>query len=191
MPDDATATTLDGKFRVTTLPAPTTVLAPMVTPGQTMDRPQAKRRLRSRRARRTQGPSVVIGLQPDGSPCRCGPGGNLDFIANRDAIAIEQDAVIVHEGPRPRWRCYGHSRTDARQLSRLPPTIVSKAPTQVLARQRRFGRSPFAHYRRTSKEARSDYINSHHCNRHFTVVPACAPARRAHVVWMARRPVSS
>jgi hypothetical protein len=49
---------------------------------------------------------------------------------------------------------------EGRQLSRLPPTIVaSKAPTRVLARQRRFGRSPFAHYRRTSKEARSDYIN--------------------------------
>ena len=27
------------------------------------------------------------------------PGGNLHFIANRDAIATEQDTVIVHERP--------------------------------------------------------------------------------------------
>jgi hypothetical protein len=37
-----TATTLDGKSRVTPLPAPTTVLAPMVTPGQTMARPRSQ-----------------------------------------------------------------------------------------------------------------------------------------------------
>ena len=30
---------------------------------------------------------------------RCGPRSNLRFIANRDAIATEQDTVIVHERP--------------------------------------------------------------------------------------------
>ena len=37
-----TATTLEGKSRVTTLPAPTAVLAPIVTPRQTMARPPSR-----------------------------------------------------------------------------------------------------------------------------------------------------
>ena len=91
-----------GRLRVTTLPAPTTVFSPIVTPGHTIAPPPQPNAIANRHRESVfDARAPALGLQGMCSGVDVDTGCDLYFIANRDAIAVEKDAIKVNERPVP------------------------------------------------------------------------------------------